>query len=84
MSQFSCVFMFIFVGQGSEDSWQPAASPGMLRQGQVVQHPGSWVEPADSSPGHRPACPSTCSPWLVSGLLRLLRRRWVAKLPESV
>lgn len=73
-----------FVGQGSEDSWQLAARPGVLRQSQMVQHPCSRLEPADSSPRHRPACPPTRPPTLLPGLLRLLRRRRVSKLHESV
>lgn len=63
------VFVFICVGQGPEDPRQPAACPGVFRQGQVVQHPGGWLEHADSSPGRRPARPPARPPGLVPGLL---------------
>lgn len=58
-----------FVGQGSEDDGQPAAGPGVLRQGQMVQHPGSRMEPADTSSGHRPGGPPPRPPRLVPGVL---------------
>lgn len=74
----------ICVGQGPEDSGQPAAGPGVFRQGQVVQHPGSRLEPADSTSGRRPARPPARPPGLVPGLLRLLRRRRLPKLHETV
>lgn len=45
----------ICAGQGSEDAGKPAAGPGVLRQGQVVQHSGSRMEPADSAAVRHPA-----------------------------
>lgn len=57
------------VGKGPEDSGQPAAGPGVFRQGQVVQHPGSWLEPTDSTSGRRPARPPAHPPWHIPGLL---------------
>lgn len=73
----------IFAGQGSKDSGQPAAGSGVFRQGQMVQHPGSRLEPSHSTPGHRPACPPARPLGLVSGLFRLPWRRWTPKLPET-
>lgn len=63
------VFVCFCVGQGPEDSGQPAARPGVFRQGQVVQHPGSWLELANSTPGHRPARSPARPPRLVPRLL---------------
>lgn len=63
----------VCAGQGSEDAGKPAARPGVLRQGQVVQHPGSRLEPADPAAVHRPAGaaphPPGNFPQLVSRLL---------------
>lgn len=56
----------------------------MLRQGQVVQHPGCWLEPADPAAGHRPARAAARPPRLVPGLLRLLRGGRLPKLHETV
>ncbi len=50
----------------------------------MVQHPGSWLEPADSTSGHRPARPPARPPGLVPGLLRLLRGGRLPKLHETV
>lgn len=76
--------MSVSVGQRSEDTGQPAAGPGVFRQGQVVQHPGSWLEPAHPPPGRCPHSPPAHSPGLVSGLLRLLRRGRLPKLHETL
>lgn len=78
------MFVCVSVGQGPEDSGKPADGPGVFRQGQVVQHPGSRLEPPHSTSGHRPARPPSHPPRLIPGLLRLLRRGWLPKLHETV
>lgn len=50
----------------------------------MVQHPGSWMEPADPPAGHCPDCPTACSPRLFSGFLRFPGRERIPKLPEAV
>lgn len=74
----------VCVGQGSEDTRQPTAGPGVFRQSQVVQHPGSWLEHADSSSGRCPARPPARPPRLISGFVRLPRRGRLPKLHETV
>lgn len=63
----------ICAGQGSEDAGKPAARPGVFRQGQVVQHPGGRLEPADPAALRGPAGaaphPPGNPPGLVPGLL---------------
>lgn len=76
--------MYLCVGPGPEDSGQPAAGPGVFRQGQVVQHPSRRLEHADSTAGRRPARPPARPPGHVRGILRLLRRGRLPKLHETV
>lgn len=78
------VCVCVRVGQGPEDPGQPAAGPGVLGQGQVVQHPGGRLELADSASGRRPARPPARPPGHVPGLLRLLRRGRLPELHETV
>lgn len=78
------VFVCFCVGQGPEDSGQLTARPGVFRQGQVVQHPGSWLELANSPPGRRPARSPARPPGLIPRLLRFLWRGWLPKLHETV
>lgn len=84
----TCVLKCIRAGQGSEDAGKPAARPGVFRQGQVVQHPGGRLEPADPAAvrgcaGAAPHPPGNL-PELVSRLLWLLRGGWLPKLYETV
>lgn len=50
----------------------------------MVQHPGSRLEPADSSAGRRPHRPPAGPPRLFSGFLWFPGRRRLPKLPEAV
>lgn len=78
------MFVYVCVGQGPEDSGEPADGPRVFRQGQVVQHPGSRLEPPHPTSGRCPARPPSHPPRLVPGLLRLLRRGRLPKLHETV
>lgn len=84
----TCVLECICAGQGSEDAGKPAARPGVFGQGQVVQHPGGRLEPADPAAVCRPAGaaphPPGNIPELLSGLFRFHRREWLPKLHETV
>lgn len=77
----SCV---LCEGPRPEDPREPAAGPGVFGQGQVVQHPGGWLEHADPAPDHCPARAAARPPRIVAGVLRLFRRRRLPKLYETI
>lgn len=66
----ACSYLSVFcLGQGPEDSGQLTARSGVFGQGQVVQHPGSWLELANPPPGRRPARSPARPPGLIPRLL---------------
>lgn len=71
-------------GQGPEDPGELAAGPGVLGQGQVVQHPGGGLEPARAPVGGGAAGAVAGSPGHLTGLLRLLRRGRLPELHETL